>query len=101
MSRKLMDWSSGCHLGRLLVKMFGIETEQTCGKALGHYLIVSPELLGILMDSNHPVMIRPALAVLSGVTRRSPRVSQRAIQQTHYAFGVHGTRRSCTQNPHH
>lgn len=53
------------------------------------------------MDADHPVMIRPALAALSGVTHRSPCVSQRAIQHAHHALRVHGARRSCTPNAHH
>lgn len=47
------------------------------------------------MDADHPVVIGPALAALSGVAHGGPCAPQRAIQHSHRALRVHGTRCSC------
>lgn len=50
-----------------------------------------PQLLGMLMDPNHPVVIRFPFAVLSYVTDGSPRVPKPSVKHSNTAFGIHVT----------
>ena len=54
-----------------------------------------PELLGVLVNRDHPEVVRLALARLPGVADRRPRVAQGTVQHAHHALGVDVARRSC------
>lgn len=57
--------------------------------------IIWPELLGILMDANDPVMIIFPFAMLSGVAHWNPSVAKPSVQHPHDPLGIHVTRGTC------
>lgn len=59
---------------------------------LGH---IWPELLGVFMDANDPVMIRFSFAMLSCVTHWNPSVPKSSIQHPHNPLRIHVTRGTC------